>query len=329
VVAETRETVILVLSRQAVLLSRGVAVKNWGESIDAVKNAVVGSRIILLLRIIGSLAGVAGIIARTFWPNNLLAERVLQWGVVTAVALVVISIVIQKWGDHLFDRIAYVIVANRYGYGYEELVVKAHLEEHTRSMRLHRRVHVKATATQNSVRHYLHNLSDSTAGDVEIDDVHKIDPPDIDIDVKKVPELSYKDRLVIEVAFHPHLDKGDDLTYEIREKFPPGAFVTTADELKPKRLPFEYLSWHVNKPTRAFTYMVSIPESLCPTNCGYDVWYGGYSQQRHKQEYRRLKPLFEVSEVEPFYVSMQLNIPFPVLGLIYVIKWEYEQKDAG
>ena len=294
------------------------------KSISVALDAVTANRWLLALRVISSLAGLAGL----FWPNPP-AESVIRWAAGVLVALTILSFMIQiveKWYQHFSDRIAYAIVAEKYGYGYEDLIVKAYLEESTREMRVHRRVHVRATATQNRVRHYLHSLVNLSQGDIKVAGLHKIEPPEIDITAKKVLELSFNDKMVIEVTFNPHLDAGDLAVYELKEIFPPGAFATTAEEVKRQGLSFEYLSWHVNKPIRALEYMVSIPKSLRPKECGYDVWYGGYSRQRHKKEFQRLEPLFDVKEDELPYTAIQLKIPFPVLGLVYVLKWQYEHE---
>ena len=79
--------------------------------------------------------------------------------------------------------------------------------------------------------------------------------------------------MVVEVVFAPYLGEGVCAGYELKETFPQGAFAMDVKALKDAGLPFEFLSWHVSRPTKALDYQVNIPKSLVPVECGHDVWY--------------------------------------------------------
>jgi hypothetical protein len=306
----------------------GMIMESRGELINTITDAIVGNRTIALLRIIASLVGLAILVVALIWPGNALAEKAVKWAGVVLVALVLLSVAIQvaqKWFSHTSDQIAHAIVAKKYGYGYESLQVLAYLEPSSGGMRIHRRVRLNARATQQRVRHYLHSLGESPEGSdsMEIGGLHKIEPGYIDMTVEKVRELSYGDRMVIEVTFDPPLDAKKVAEYEIHEQFPPSAFATTAKEMADRDLQFEYLSWHINKPTKSLLLRVHIPTYLNPKKLDHDVWYGGYSRQRHGPEWNRMESCFKERE-DNGQISIELDVPFPVLGLLYVLKWQYE-----
>jgi hypothetical protein len=295
--------------------------------LDRIIDIVFYNKLVFVLRVIASLSG---LVIRLF-PN---ATNEVLWGTAIISAAAVLSFVAQialKYRHHLTDRFVYRIVARKYGYGYEDLKVKAFLKKPADGgMRLHRRVNIKTTSVQDCVRHYLHALAQPSQGVVEIAGIHLIEPKWISTTAKKVPELSYKQGMVIEVTFKPPLAAGDTAVYEIREKFPPGSFATTAQEMADMNLLQEHFSWIVDKPTKHIQIEVFVPTSLAPIECGYDVWYSVYSEQRHRQEWDRMHAFFKTEENKDLdFTCMRLDIPFPVLGLVYVIRWQYAQKNAS
>jgi hypothetical protein len=301
-------------------------VKNSGNWLRTIANALRGSDAVFLLRVVGSLSGLAAILVEWWGPAGPSAQLVVQWATTIAVILVFLSFVIQVAQKLInLDWALYRMVAEKYGYGYEKLQVLAYLEEESKKMRVHRHVRVKATMPQRSVRHYLHDLSNSVDDQIKVGGFNDIDSPGVDLSVEKVEELSIDDKMVVEVTFDPFLDAGRSAEYELKEVFPPGSFAINADAMKSMKLEFEFLSWHLSRPTRQFEYVVRISKSLNPDICSYDVWYDAKGRQRHLQEYRRLESLFDQDpNADPDYVSLILRVPYPVVGLVYVIKWKYK-----
>jgi hypothetical protein len=139
-----------------------------------------------------------------------------------------------------------------------------------------------------------------------------------------VPELSLPSGMVIDVTFDPPLNPRDEALYEVREQFPAGSFATTAQQIARMTPHYEYLAWQIDKPTRHFCFEVHVPNSLSPAECMYDVWHDVYSEQTHRAEWERLASLFTVNSAG-HYTSIQLDILYPVLGLNYVITWQYQK----
>jgi hypothetical protein len=283
--------------------------------------ALINSKLILAIRIIASIS--AFIIF--LWP---IFEDKVRWVAGFAAAALILSWVAQfilTRFNRFQDRIAYAIEARKYGYGYEDLTIKAYLTETNGAMTTHRRVRLKTTSVQNHIRHYLRTFGTQLEDSVEITGLSHEQPRGTRVTAEKVPELSLPSGMVIDVTFDPPLNPREEALYEVREQFPGGSFATTAQQIAQMTLQYEYLAWHIDKPTRYICFEVHVPDSLSPTECGYDVWYGIYSQQTHRMELGRLASLFVVAS-DGQYTSLRLEVPYPVLGLDYVLTWQYKKQ---
>ena len=66
---------------------------------------------------------------------------------------------------------------------------------------------------------------------------------------------------------------------------------------------------------------VFFPEGIRPQEIEHDVWYAvGESQARHDEEYERVEGCLQQTQ-EGLHHTLVASIPYPVLGLTYVIKW--------
>lgn len=283
-------------------------------------DALLENRAVRALRVAASLAGLLTLC----WPGQPAIPAGARIAVGVIGSLAALSLVWEMWtgSRHLRDRIVHAIEAGRYGYGYDALDVKAYLDRQDGSMRVHRHVRVRTTAVQRRVRHSLHPLSGSSR-EPDVEGLHKIAPQEIDMQVSEVAGLSCDEKMVIEVLFEPPLDAGDVAEYEIQERFPARSFATTASQIDAMPWPYEYFSWHVDKPTRRLSFTVFVPQVLDPADCTCDVWYGGDSHQRHRHECHRARATFTRRTAGSNCAALRLDVPFPILGLVYVIRWRY------
>jgi hypothetical protein len=281
-------------------------------------DAVLRNRYLLVLRAMASLSGLSTFL----YPDAGPAIRSIAW-ILTGIAL--LSFAYQAARSTLYrfqDEIAYQIGAHKFGYGYTALRIRAYLDAEGGGMRSHRRVRLKTTAVQSHIRHYLRSLGTDLKDSVAVVGCHFMKPDGTVITATRVPALSQPSGLVIDVQFNPALEEGDSAYYEVQEQFPDGSFATTAEELTKMGLEHEYMAWHIDKPTKHVRLEVFVPNSLNPVDVGYEVWYGIYSQQTHAAERDRLSSYFHIDDYGE-YTVLELEIPYPVLGLDYVIRWKY------
>lgn len=290
-----------------------------GKVVNRVKDYLVNSKSLILMRVVAVLASITTLL----WPTNAFIEaRWFAIGVVLViVALTLIEFLVKRY-DRIINWITYAAVVRKYGYGYEYLTVKCDLSDRG-GMRCRRKIRIRAAMVLTTVRHYLSTLGEASDVPPSIVGFHSSDGPrDVSISASKNPEFSSKTKAVTEVVFTPYLEAGDAVTYELDEVFPPGSFATTKDEMEHRHLPHEYFAWHITRPAKFLCLSVFIPASLNPVECGFDVWYGDFSRQRHRQERQRLAPFFTVTAVDQHKV-LKLHVPYPVIGLYYTVRWGY------
>ena len=272
------------------------------------------------LKTIGSLAGFVVMLL----PQS---RDVVPWiagGCAALLALSALYVLVPRYLKHRQDRIAYRIAARKYGYGYEDLEVIAHLKGNTGAMTVNRRLLVRTTSVQNHIRHYLITSSEEADDSLEVGGFCIYEPKDVHLSVTKVPGISRPKGMVIDATFDPPLGERERVDYGVQEEFPPESFATTTDEMVDMHLEHEHLAWHIDKPTRRITFELEIPLPVTEEMCGHDVWYGVYSQQRHRAEFDRVAALFTATP-KGNSMWLRMEVPYPVLGLDYVFIWRYDK----
>jgi hypothetical protein len=283
--------------------------------------AVLNNTLTRWIRIVASCAGFIILLVPSIRDEVRLAAGF-------AAAILVLSFMadlILRDSSHFQDRVAYAIEARKYGYGYLGLTVTAYLEvkDGQGSMTSRRRVHLKTTSVQNHIRHYLQTSNEQLEGSVEVTELEQIKPKNTTVSFEKVKDLSRPSGMVIDVAFNPPLDPGEVAIYQVTEQFPPGSFAIDAQQVAQLSPKCEYFAWHIDKPTKHIHFAIRIPDYLHPAKCRHDVWYGLHSRQTHRAESERVG-LFFSSESDGVYTCLQLDVEYPVLGLDYVLIWEYQ-----
>lgn len=295
--------------------------KNLSEWIRHIFDALLFSWAGRVIRALGALVG----LGLRLWPD---AEGTVLSIATIAGALMLLTFVIDITlflSRRLADEATHFLLTRKYGFQYTKLTVKSSLNKSDGSMSVRRRVHLKTRVTLTHIRHYLHALMDPDEGSVEVVNLERFEPEWIDMTPSKVSDLSFQDRLVIEVRFDPPLEPGDTAVYELSEKYPCGSFATSAEEMREAELEWEFLSWDISRPTKLLEFQVSVPTSLGPSGCTHDVWYGGGQiHQTHRREWEATRDCFKAFEGEADNLILQINRPYPVLGLLYALKWKYE-----
>jgi hypothetical protein len=294
--------------------------KNLTQRIARHVNAFLENKLILALRIIASLSG----FAIRLWPG---AENYILWIATVLSALAISTFVIQfalAVAHRFSEQIGHILLAHRYGFEYKQLDVRGVLKVDG-SMELTRYVVLTTRSALTNITFYLRAFMPPD-GSTGIIDFEKIDPPDIEMTAKPVENPSVGGATA-RVDFGPPLVPGDTAIYRTTERFAPGSFATTADRLASSRFEHEFLSWSVGRPTRHLLFRVSIPNSLDPVECRHDVWYGlehELGSERHRAEWHRLEGCFSVIDPGLNYTVLQLEVDYPIVGLRYVLKWEYK-----
>lgn len=133
-----------------------------------------------------------------------------------------------------------------------------------------------------------------------------------------------KDYIFWSLNFRPPLKKGEVVNYTYEERILPGSFVNTYEKLRQRGMEREHYSMRISYPTEFFRIKVlfDVPPELEPEECNFDVWFGT-AQVKHLEEIKRIqekKHFFWDYEKGKLYC--QLEIPYPIHGLYYALKWK-------
>jgi hypothetical protein len=147
-----------------------------------------------------------------------------------------------------------------------------------------------------------------------------------DVALKLSPPQEGKQSVLLTVS--PQLTPGQSLTYQLIQKLPKGLYAVdlTNEELEKRQTPDDYFGWTINRPTRNFSMKIFYPADYTPKAYGHQVRYMSAAPgiPSDSIQHEEQKSLAGPVRHEPVggRCLLQLDIAFPMLGLIYLIRWQ-------
>ena len=243
-------------------------------------------------------------------------------GVLTVAALIVLFLlvvdIIHWLSQNAYQRSsAYQFNAKLYGLGYESLKIAALLNRDG-SMTITRQIRLKAfTDGVSKIDHYMFAREAPRQG--QAIQARIIGRKSESITPQLTIEHQSSDRFMGVVTFPHSLKRGDVVEYPYEETLPPGSFALTKRELEERRMPFEFVAWDIVRPTKNFTLKVRMTPETPIENPDHDAWFG-QTRSSHEKEYRDTHGGWNDDQSEPSR-ELILDVPQPILGLTYAIKW--------
>ena len=219
--------------------------------------------------------------------------------------------------EEVTSEVTYVFDSKVYGMAYEDLIVHCTICNDGSAV-FRREIDLMTYSLISETNHYMLLPEAPQNGEdfVELVDVKSLDR--FRTLTPQVLELS-SGRTSLRVSISPPANPGDHIKYQVTEKSPPGLYAVTG--LEERKMAFDYLAWDIWCPTKRLEMKVLFPEGVRPRDFGHDAWYAlGQGRSRHAQEFERVKECLRQRE-EGVYCTLSAFIPYPVLGLTYVITW--------
>lgn len=221
---------------------------------------------------------------------------------------------------------AYTYFASRYGIGYASLEVECTIRSDG-SATIRRVVAIEAYSEVNRLDTYLlipERIDADQPAPISLTQVRSLTPG---VNVTLIDTKKELMRLSAIIAISPPLYQGKGVTYEVIEEIPARSFAIdlTEEELAQRKTPYDYFAWNINRPTRKLALRVYFPEYPRHEIYGAEVRYAsasGFPAERLQYEERKnLKGPVMVGPQGGRYV-MQLDVDYPMTGLIYVMHWQ-------
>jgi hypothetical protein len=225
---------------------------------------------------------------------------------------------------------SYEYYAKRYGFGYDLVEVDCFIN-HDGSAIVQRKIQVKAYATLKELDTFLLIPETHPQGqprDISFTNIRSL-TPDWNVtlgDIRK--ELG--GRLSASVIIAPSLNSEQSIVYEMTEQLPANLYAInqTMEELEKRETPYDYFGWNINRPTAQFYLRVHFPgfqSQFIPEIYSAEVRYasasGFPSIRKHHQETSYLRgPFMKESEGGRHVCTLEIN--YPVIGLIYSMRWQ-------
>ncbi len=223
----------------------------------------------------------------------------------------------EEFEEDKYKRV-YASYAEVFGLTHENLVIRGTLHDDGSMTVMRQSKLVAHSAGISAVDQYL--LSDASQGTIEVNKVECPSSPFRKLSQRVLKATADSLALVIDIA--PPLMEGESIEIPIPEKTPPGAISTTYQEMMSRKKSHDYecFHWDITRPTDHLEIKILIPTNLASEHAEPDVWYGP-SRIRCVKEFRRISASFKEDRAGTEYKELSLNIPFPVPGLRYAIKW--------
>lgn len=229
---------------------------------------------------------------------------------------------------------AYNYFATRYGVGYDLLEIECFINEDG-SATVKRKVTLVSFSEIDKLDTYLLIPEKSPGGEPR------------DIALGNIKSLTSKTsitrgaireefgRLSVEITISPALSSGISAAYEMTERLPPNLFAVraTRDEIIKRETPYDYFGWNVNRPTRKLSlrvYFPGFPYPIKPDIYGAEVRYAsasGFPANRiqHEEQKNLQGPILAEPEGDRHYLN--LEVEYPMIGLVYVLRWQPIEKN--
>ena len=223
---------------------------------------------------------------------------------------------------------AYSYFASRYGIGYDLIQVHWTIANDG-SATLQRIIEIEAFSKIENLDTYLlipESSEERQIDFVAVDSLTKGRTVSLS-DVKK--ELG---RLSALTTISPPLNKGEKIRYSMSEKLPKGLYAIdlTSDELSKRESDYDYCGWNINRPTRKISVQVEFPQFFKPNIFSSEVRYasasGFASVRTHYEEEQKSTPTLTLGPAGDRFL-LKLEVDYPMLGLIYILRWRPIAKD--
>lgn len=236
------------------------------------------------------------------------------------------SELISDLGQHQSSA-SYSYAANRYGIGYESIKVIWRIEENG-SASLKRVITINAFSRIEELDTYL--LIPENAPEDEVKRQIKIAQPKSltpgrDVLLKLTEQDNRRSSALITIS--PPLNHGEKMAYEMTEQLSGNLYAInlTEEQISNRETPYDYCGWNINRPTKRATLCVEFPKEFRPHIYSSEVRYasssGLASTQRQYDEEKRFTPQLKSNPYGDRF-TLELDIEYPMIGLIYILRWE-------
>lgn len=220
----------------------------------------------------------------------------------------------------------YEYYAKRYGVGYQSLNVECTIKEDG-SARVRRKMEVKAYSRINELDNYM--LIPETSPSGEARSIHPIEVKSLTKRRTATHEVQEEipGRLSALVSITPPLLEQEMFEYEMTEDLARNLYAIglTQNELMQRESEFDYFGWNINRPTHKFSLKIYFPEHAKPDWYRTIVHYAstsGFPSNRLQEKEQKRLPIPKIKGPEGNQYMLNLEIDFPMIGLIYTIRWK-------
>jgi hypothetical protein len=275
--------------------------------------------------LLGAFAAIVKLVAFAF-PN---LPVIAQW--IATVSLLVVGIyfafvILRKFLVLSREEDVYRHNATRYGVGYDTISVEWAIREDG-SAQVRREVEVEAFSEIIELDTFL-LLPEAVGHNHKDIDVISVRSLTTGWDVVITRSQEKTGALSAVLAISPPLRKNDRIAYELVESLPVGLYAIDLkeEELKNRKTSYDYSGWNVNRPSRRLSLRVYFPEGMKPLIYAGEVRYASASpglpsdRRQHDEENRLSGP--QVIKPIPEHYGLKLDIDYPMIGLIYIIRWQ-------
>jgi hypothetical protein len=215
--------------------------------------------------------------------------------------------------------VAYSYNLFNYGMGYESQRITCMIQEDGSAVTV-RELTLLASSEVDSIEHYMmlpETPPDSKQSALKAYEIEAIDPGRR---VEKVETHLPGGKLAIRLIISPPLEPGERYRYRFQTSTLKRLFSLHGE---PVRIPFDYFAWDISRPTGMLSMAVQFPEGKRAVNVEHDVWFAvDVSQARSDKEYERVAAAGLLrQEAHDGSTLLKMDVPYPILGLTYVIKW--------
>lgn len=281
--------------------------------------------------VIGVLSGIASLVAYAF-PNPEIVRVFSRIGLLL-VGIYLLILILQRLFLRSERQTTYLFTSKRYGIGYDSLRIECIVNEDGSAI-VQRTVDVKAFSNLSKLDVFLlipeEPKEDATREPIDLSKVRSLTPKR-KVSVEKSSKNSGELSAIIDIA--PPLSEGEHVTYEMIEQLPPNLYAINLEDsaLAQRATPYDYFGWSINRPTQKLQLDVFFPEFFVPQDYGVEVRYASTSnfpsERLHHKEIEYIKKSLKITGPEGGRYALRLEVNDPMVGLIYLIRWQPLHKD--
>lgn len=232
----------------------------------------------------------------------------------------------QEPSNTFVEQETYTYTASRYGIGYSSIDVQWTVNMDG-SAKVQRMIDVEAYSEISNLDTFLLVPEQSVAENGDLIGFESISSITPGVTISMLQEEEKSGRQSTLIAISPPMNIGDSMTYKMIENLPEDLYAIniTADELRTRTTPYDYAGWTINRPTKHITLRVFFPEGVKPPSIysaevRYSTASGFPSTRIQHEEQKKMKP--EIIGLEGNRYILRLVVPYPMVGLIYILRWQ-------